>query len=134
MWTWGSAILVVQYFVALLCHLGMWFWTFLPNFSSSAWLEVHQEPFFFHVYTWRTVMVPDTILGSQGHPWCYHSFGWPKGRCPESFISKSFNLFFLFINPATDIQWITKITRKQFHFFYVNYFSFLTKLFPDDYC
>ena len=49
-------------------HHHMWFITSVSNFSSLAWLEVCQVPPVHEAHTWRMLMVPDRILGGQGHP------------------------------------------------------------------
>ena len=41
---------------------------------SKSLLEVSQEWGVLNWGTWRTLRVPDSILGGQGHPWCH---GWP---------------------------------------------------------
>ena len=49
----------------------MLFLTFVQNFSSLAWLEVHQEPSVLHVHTWRTLILPDLVLGGKVPLWCH---------------------------------------------------------------
>ena len=56
-----------------------WFLTCVPNLSSLAWLEVCQGHPVLDVHTWRTLMVPDQVLGEQGHPWHHESSWGPKG-------------------------------------------------------
>ncbi len=45
------------------------------NMSSLAWLKVCQEPPVLEVHTWRTLKVPDWILGGWGHHW-HHGSSW----------------------------------------------------------
>ena len=56
-------------------HHDMRFLTCVPNFSSLAYLEVCQEPPILKVHTWRTLRVPDWILGGWGHCW-HHGLSW----------------------------------------------------------
>ena len=53
----------------------MWFFNCVQNFSSLVWIEVCQEPQFFKVHSWWTLMVPDWSLGGWGHPW-HHGLSW----------------------------------------------------------
>jgi len=53
---------------------GSWH-TCVPNFSSLVWIEVCQEPLVLKVHTWRTLRVPDWILGELDHSW-HHGLSW----------------------------------------------------------
>ena len=54
-------------------HHDMWFSTLVTHFSSLPLLEVCQEPPIPQVHTWRTLKVPDWILGGWGHSWHHGS-------------------------------------------------------------
>ena len=59
----------------LMNHHDMCFFPYLLNFSSLVWLEVCQEQPVLGVHTWRTLIVPEQILGGSRHLW-HNGLSW----------------------------------------------------------
>ena len=75
LWWFLTSYLEDRTILYVMDHHDIWILTCMPNFSFLAWLEVCQEPPVLDVHTWRTLMVPDQLLGGQSHPG-HHGSSW----------------------------------------------------------